>query len=407
MPHIDNAALAEVPALAITRLMLTDFRSYGRARLDLDARPVVLTGPNGAGKTNLLEAVSFLVPGRGLRRAKLGSVARRGSDGTAENPWAVAAEIATAAGGVSIGTGPDPEQGETARERRIVRIDGAPARSQAALGDIVALVWLTPQMDRLFLDGASERRRFMDRLAEALNPEHGSHVNAYDHAMRERLKLLRGESVSPERDWLDALEARMAEEGVAIAATRRLLAQRLDALVRETLAPFPAAAVMVEGLLESGLDTMPALAVEDRFRALLAENRRGDADAGMTQEGPHRSDMTVLHLGSGETARSMPAADCSTGEQKALLIALVLAHARLVAATRNITPLVLLDEIAAHLDRERRQALFELLLGLGAQAWLTGTDAEIFASLGNRAQLFAVAPGRVLGHGPITGPNGL
>ncbi|MEX2199895.1 MAG: DNA replication/repair protein RecF [Dongiaceae bacterium] len=403
MPHIDNAALAEVPALAITRLMLTDFRSYGRVRLDLDARPVVLTGPNGAGKTNLLEAVSFLVPGRGLRRAKLGSVARRDSDGVAGNPWAVAAEIATAAGSVAIGTGPDPEQGEASRERRIVRIDGAPARSQAALGDIVALVWLTPQMDRLFLDGASERRRFMDRLAEALDPEHGSHVNAYEHAMRERLRLLRGESVPPERDWLDALEARMAEEGVAIAATRRLLAQRLDALVRETLAPFPAAAVMVEGILESGLDAMPALAVEDRFRAQLAENRRGDADAGMTQSGPHRSDMSVLHLGSGDGARSMPAADCSTGEQKALLIALVLAHARLVAATRALTPLVLLDEIAAHLDRERRQALFELLLGLGAQAWMTGTDAEIFTSLGNRAQLFAVAPGRVLGHGPMTG----
>jgi DNA replication and repair protein RecF len=404
LPHIDNAALAEVPALAITRLMLTEFRSYGRARLDLDARPVVLTGPNGAGKTNLLEAVSFLVPGRGLRRARLGSVGRRrGSDDTAGGPWAVAAEIATGTGSVSIGTGPDPEQSEASRERRIVRIDGTPARSQAALGEMVAIVWLTPQMDRLFLDGASERRRFMDRLAEALDPEHGSHVNAYDHAMRERLKLLRGESVAPEPDWLDALEARMAEEGVAIAATRRLLARRLDMLVRETLAPFPAAAVMVEGLLETWLDAMPALAVEDRFRALLAENRRGDGDAGMTQAGPHRSDLGVLHLGSGDIVRSMPAADCSTGEQKALLIALVLAHARLVAATRGIAPLVLLDEIAAHLDRERRHALFELLLGLGAQAWMTGTDAEIFASLGSRAQLFAVAPGRVLGHGPTVG----
>lgn len=385
--------------------MLTDFRSYARARLDLDARPVVLAGPNGAGKTNILEAVSFLAPGRGLRRATLSGVGRRNTDGDPVGPWAVAAEICCGSDTCALGTGPDPAQVEGARERRLVRIDGEAAKSQASLGQLTALVWLTPQMDRLFLDGASERRRFVDRLAEALNPDHGGHVSAYEHAMRERLKLLKGETVGPQPGWLDALEARMAEEGVAIAATRRLLAQRLDALAREATGPFPGASVAIEGLLENALDEMPALAAEDLFRAMLAENRRLDAESGMTQAGPQRSDLAVFHAGLGNSA-GMPAADCSTGEQKALLVALVLAHAHMVAEARRMIPIVLLDEIAAHLDRARREALFERLLALGAQAWLTGTDHETFASLGARAQFFAVAPGRVLGHLPQADAGG-
>jgi len=396
---------AAVPALALTRLMLTDFRSYARARIELDARPVVLAGPNGAGKTNILEAVSFLAPGRGLRRARLASVARRGADGASVGPWAVAAEIRCGSNARALGTGPDPAPVEGARERRLVRIDGEPAKSQGALGQVTALVWLTPQMDRLFLDGAAERRRFVDRLAEALDPDHGGHVAAYEHAMRERLKLLKGETVAPQPGWLDALEARMAEEGVALAATRRLLAQRLDALARDATDPFPGASVAVEGLLETALDTQPALAAEDGFRAVLAANRRLDAESGMTQAGPHRSDLAVAHAGPGASA-GMPASDCSTGEQKALLVALVLAHAHMVAEARRMMPLVLLDEIAAHLDRARREALLERLLALGAQAWLTGTDPETFASLGARAQFFAVAPGRVLGHGPPADAGG-
>lgn len=385
--------------------MLTDFRSYARARIDLDARPVVLAGPNGAGKTNILEAVSFLAPGRGLRRATLSGVGRRNNEGDPVGPWAVAAELCCGSDTRALGTGPDPAQVEGARERRLVRIDGEAAKSQASLGQLTALVWLTPQMDRLFLDGASERRRFVDRLAEALDPDHGGHVSAYEHAMRERLKLLKGETVAPQPGWLDALEARMAEEGVAIAATRRLLAQRLDALAREATGPFPGASVAIEGLLENALDEMPALAAEDFFRATLAANRRLDAESGMTQAGPQRSDLAVFHAGPGNSA-GMPAADCSTGEQKALLVALVLAHAHMVAEARRMIPIVLLDEIAAHLDRARREALFERLLALGAQAWLTGTDHETFASLGARAQFFAVAPGRVLGHLPQADAGG-
>jgi DNA replication and repair protein RecF len=385
--------------------MLTDFRSYARARIDLDARPVVLAGPNGAGKTNILEAVSFLAPGRGLRHATLSGVGRRGTDGDPVGPWAVAAELCCGSDTRALGTGPDPAQIEGARERRVVRIDGEAAKSQAALGQLTALVWLTPQMDRLFLDGASERRRFVDRLAEALDPDHGGHVSAYEHAMRERLKLLKGETVAPQPGWLDALEARMAEEGVAIAATRRLLAQRLDNLARAATGPFPGASVAIEGLLEAALDDMPALAAEDLFRATLAENRRLDAESGMTQAGPQRSDLAVCHAGPGASA-GMPASDCSTGEQKALLVALVLAHAHMVAEARRMIPIVLLDEIAAHLDRARREALFERLLALGAQAWLTGTDHETFASLGARAQFFAVAPGRVLGHLPQADAGG-
>jgi DNA replication and repair protein RecF len=386
--------------------MLTDFRSYARARIDLDARPVVLAGPNGAGKTNILEAVSFLAPGRGLRRATLSGVGRRGPSGDPVRPWAVAAELCCGSDTHALGTGPDPAQIEGARERRVVRIDGEAAKSQAVLGQLTALVWLTPQMDRLFLDGASERRRFVDRLAEALDPDHGGHVSAYEHAMRERLKLLKGETVAPQPGWLDALEARMAEEGVAIAATRRLLAQRLDNLARAATGPFPGASVAIEGLLETALDEMPALAAEDLFRATLAANRRLDAESGMTQAGPQRSDLAVCHAGPGASA-GMPASDCSTGEQKALLVALVLAHAHMVAEARRMIPIVLLDEIAAHLDRARREALFERLLALGAQAWLTGTDHETFASLGARAQFFAVAPGRVLGHLPQADAGGM
>ncbi len=385
--------------VAVTRLTLTAFRNYEGLRLETDGRPVVLTGPNGAGKTNLLEALSFLAPGRGLRRASLVEVTRRsaGASPDAAGGWAVSARLATPKAGVpvTLGTGLERDEG-SGTARRIVRIDGRPAKSQTALGAWLAVIWLTPQMDRLFIEGPGERRRFLDRLVFALQPEHARQLSEFESVLRERGRLLK-----EERDgggpadpvWLDALEEKLAANGVAIAAARRDLVARLAATVGEVAdAPFPSPRVTVAGSLEEELAGAPALAVEEGYRQRLKSGRRRDAAAGMTLDGPHRSDLAVTHAGKGR-----PAADCSTGEQKALLIALTLAHARLLAAERGSAPILLLDEIAAHLDRTRREALFEAVIALNAQAWLTGTDAAWFEALGARTQHFSVQDGRIEG----------
>ena len=373
--------------VAVRRLTLTDFRGYGAARLATTAASVVLTGPNGAGKTNLLEAISFLAPGRGLRRARLSEVDRRLRDETgalgvpAAGPWAVHARLATTAGEVEIGTGRESLEGS---ERRHLRIDGMPARSQGALSDHLAVVWLTPSMDRLFVEGSSGRRRFLDRLVHGFDGEHASRLTAYEQAMRERARLLRDGPMDP--SWLAALEETMATTGVALAAARREVVARLDQACAEAVGPFPAARLALAGEVETSLESLPALAAEDRFRARLAELRGLDRESGMTQLGPHRSDLRVRHAATG-----MPAAEGSTGEQKALLIAIVLAHARLQLDLRGRTPLMLLDEVVAHLDPQRRHALYGELRRLRAQAWLTGTDAELFEGLRGAAQFFAVA----------------
>jgi len=370
----------------VRRLVLGDFRSYGALRLEVDARPVVLTGPNGAGKTNLLEALSFMAPGRGLRRARLDEVGRRGA--CAGIPWAVAATVVTAAGVFEIGTGRDPEAGPLSL-RRLVRIDGKAARSHAELARHLAVLWVTPDMDRLFQEGSSARRRFLDRMVYGHDAEHAARVAAYDHALRERARLLR--EGSRDTIWLDALEDAMAETGVAIAAARRRLVRRLRGSLELGRGPFPAASISLQGTLEGWLDEAPALAAEERFRALLAASRAEDAVAGSAKDGPHRSDLAVSHLASG-----MPAALSSTGEQKAVLLALVLAHARLETLERGSAPLLLLDEVAAHLDRVRRTALYEELAALGSQAWLSGTDEAMFESLGAGAQHFRVVDGNVV-----------
>jgi DNA replication and repair protein RecF len=373
---------AEAGRLAVTRLVLTDFRCYRQARLAVDTRPVVVTGANGAGKTNLLEAISFLAPGRGLRRARLGEVDRRAApDSAAAGAWTVAADIATARDTVQIGTG--REATASGGERRVVRIDGAPARSQAALAEHVNLVWLTPQMDRLFIEGAAPRRRFLDRLVYGFDPGHASRVAAYDQALRERGKLLREGPY--DAAWLGALEESMARHGVAIAAARREIVARRDCACAAGVAGFPVAALAAIGTVEAALGERPALAVEDDMRGALAASRRQDAESGGAATGPHRSDFAVRHAGTGVAAEQ-----CSTGEQKALLIAILLAHARLQAALRGVAPIMLLDEIAAHLDRERRRALFAELIALRAQAWLTGTDSEVFGELRGAAQFLSV-----------------
>jgi DNA replication and repair protein RecF len=379
-----SSAGAAAQRVGVTRLVLTDFRNYRAARLTLGTEPVVLTGPNGAGKTNLLEALSFLAPGRGLRSAKSTEIDRRPESGVdpVGSGWAVAAVVATRRGTLRVGTGRDP----TASERRVVRIDGEPVRGQAALGERLGVVWLTPPMDRLFVEGPSGRRRFLDRMVLGLDPAHASRVAAYEQAMRERSRLLRDGPADPA--WLAALEEVMAEQGVAVAAGRRDTVQRVDRVCAEAEGPFPRARLTLVGGLESWLEEMPALAAEARFKEALAANRQSDGQAGGAAIGPHRSDLAVSLAEKGIAAES-----ASTGEQKALLIAILLAHAALQQATRGEPPLLLLDEIAAHLDASRRAALFEALVRLDSQAWLTGTDAALFAPLRCEAQFLSVHDG--------------
>jgi DNA replication and repair protein RecF len=379
---------------SVARLTLTDFRCYASQRIETGPAPVVLSGANGAGKTNVLEALSFLVPGRGLRSARLADISRRdpAESDAPDRPWAVAAKLETQGGLVDVGTGREAQSmnGATGkREKRVVHIDGRAVRSQAVLSEIINAQWLTPQMDRLFLEGPSARRRFLDRLVFGADPAHAGRVSAYEHAMRERARLLRhgqpesGRSADPQ--WLDVLEQTMASKGVAVSAARLEMAASLDhvAGLAAGQGAFPGAAISVTGTLEQWLEGGPALEAEERMKDALGQNRQAEGEGAPV--GPHRSDMAVRHLGTGQVAEM-----CSTGEQKALLIALILANAQLLAVERGSLPLLLLDEVAAHLDKTRREALFEEILRLGIQAWMTGTDSALFAPLQGAAQFFGV-----------------
>jgi DNA replication and repair protein RecF len=346
---------------AITRLALTDFRSHAALAIVAAPGAIVITGENGAGKTNILDAISLLGPGRGLRGAALSDAARSSGPGG----WSVAATLATDGGDVEIGTG----TAASAPERRIVRINGA-ASTAATLGDWLALVWLTPAMDRLFADTPAARRRFLDRLVLALHPGHGRETLRYDAAMRARTRLLTGEEPA-DPHWLAALETAMAEHGDAISAAR---AETVAALAVR-LAADP------EGPFARPLLALGGEAVADLAQA-LARNRAADAAAGRALIGPHRADLLVTHAGKRE-----PAARGSTGEQKALLIAIILAHAELVADRMGRPPLLLLDEVAAHLDADRRAALFARLAATGSQVWMTGTDAALFSAVGDATRL--------------------
>lgn len=395
---------------SLSRLVVTDFRSYARAEVQLDARPVVLTGDNGAGKTNLLEAVSLLSPGRGLRGAAFSEIAR--ADGA--GGWAVAATIEAGGeggrGSVTIGTGiaapprnthlkgaaanePAPIPDEQQRRARLVKLDGQIIAGPAKLAELVQLVWLTPAMDRLFMESAGARRRFLDRLVMGFDPGHGTRANAYEKALRERNRLLT-ESIRDDA-WLTALEEQMAEHGVALAAARIETVARLKGAIEAGAtigtSAFPRAGLALEGTLEAALANTAAVDLEDRFRAALAAARPRDGAAGRTLEGPHRSDLLVRH-----TAKDSDARICSTGEQKALLIGIIMAHARLIAARDKAMPLLLLDEVAAHLDERRRTALFDEIAELGLQAWMTGTDPNLFENLRDRAQYLHVAAGHIM-----------
>lgn len=362
-------------AVAIIRLTLTEFRSYGFLRMETESTPVVLTGPNGAGKTNVLEALSFLTPGRGLRRARVSDVSRREAQPGAA--WGVAATVLRPDGPVELGVGR-----EAGSERRVTRIDGRPARTQAMLGEVLSAVWLTPVMDRLFTEGAAGRRRFLDRLAYGFETGHAGRLSAYEHALRERARVLKTGRADPA--WLEPLETAMAEHGIAAAVTRRATVARLEQATAEGGGLFPAAALAVTGV-EDWLDTLAPEQATARLKASLAASRRRDTESGGAAEGPHRSDLKVRHR-----PKDLPAEQCSTGEQKALLVSIVLAQARARTLERGMAPILLLDEVVAHLDAERRAALFDELTALGAQSWLTGTEPEPFAGLGGRAQFFRV-----------------
>ncbi|MGS1095667.1 DNA replication/repair protein RecF [Aquamicrobium terrae] len=373
-----------LPGPYISRLTLTNFRNYASLSLELKPGPVVLSGDNGAGKTNLLEAISLLAPGRGLRRAPYADVAREGGDGG----FSLHARLDGPEGEVDIGTGIVAAEG--AEGGRRVRINGAPARNADELLQWLRVMWLTPSMDALFTGPAGDRRRFLDRLVLAIDAVHGQRALAYEKAMRGRNRLLAENS----RDgaWFEAIETQLAETGVAIAAARaelvRLLAAKIEQLPGD--GPFPQADIALSGELEAQVGTMPAVDVEEGFRRALAAGRERDRAAGRTLEGPHRSDLIVRHR-----PKSMPAELCSTGEQKALLVGIVLSHAKLTGEISGMTPILLLDEIAAHLDAGRRAALFSILEDMQCQAFMTGTDAALFSSLDGRAQFLTVDHGTV------------
>ncbi|MCZ6847828.1 MAG: DNA replication/repair protein RecF [Alphaproteobacteria bacterium] len=369
--------------LAVVTLTLTAFRNYARLRLVLDGRPVVLAGPNGAGKTNILEAISYLGAGRGLRGARLGDVDQRREGAT--RPWAVAAVLDGPHGRFEVGTGRD---GAAAVHRRLVRIDGKPRSGPAALADRVPVLWLTPDQDRLFLDQPAARRRFLDKLVAVLDPAHSTRINEYERALRERARLLKEPGADP--DWLSALERTMAETGIAIAAARLLAVADLTRTAARGIGPFPAAVVAAVGKAEDWLARCPALEAEDRLAGALAGSRAQDAEAGGAAHGPHRTDMAVSHGESG-----LAAAALSTGEQKCLLLSIVLGAARIQAEKRGFAPLLLLDEVSAHLDEDHRRALYREVAALGAQAWMTGTDATLFSVLGEGARFLRIADGCV------------
>ncbi len=377
---------------AVTRLALADFRSYAKLDLTVTGQTVVLTGDNGAGKTNALEALSLLTPGRGLRRAELADCARNEGAGG----FAVSVEIETPSGHVQLGTGIEPQNGAAASRK--YRIDRESAASIRAFCEHVRVVWLTPAMDGLFAGPAGDRRRFLDRMVLSIDADHGARVNALERALRGRNRLLEDRLDHAGRIWLDSIEREIAELAIAVAAARFETVAKLIALIAQGQdgdqsagdGQFPFAELKLEGEIDALVETRPALEAEDVYRRILHDNRARDAAAGRTLVGPQSSDLSVRH-----GVKLAPAAQLSTGEQKALLVGLVLAQARLVKAMSGIAPLVLLDEIAAHFDPARRAALYDRLGALGGQVWLTGADPSAFASLAGRAQMLNVTPGAI------------
>lgn len=375
--------------LWVERLVLTNFRNHSAATINVGPQPVVLAGANGSGKTNILEAVSLLSPGQGLRRAAFMDLARAGGDGS----WTVSARVHTAHGAIDVGTGQVTSPDTTERSGRIVRINGQSSTS-GALADYVEMVWLTPASDGLFTGPGSDRRRFLDRLILCFDPAHAKLSSRFERAMQQRNRLL--SDGTREGSRYEGLEVVMAETGTAIAAARNEAIAALKLVIEERRArdpnsPFPWSQIALQGMLENALENSTAVETEDGYLQTLARGRERDRAAGRTLDGPHRSDLIVGH-----GPKSMPAKLCSTGEQKSLLMGLVLAHAEMIAARQEgLSPILLLDEVTAHLDEARRAALFAEILHLGSQAWMTGTDMQAFAALVGHATFLRVDDGVV------------
>jgi DNA replication and repair protein RecF len=375
-----NQCLSTAPA--VRKLQLQDFRSYKRLSLDLgSAMFLALCGENGAGKTNILEALSLFTPGKGLRRAELGELARAAGDGS----FAVSLELDCDLGRVRLGTGSNPAEGPGRKHR----IDLQPASSARAFSDYLRIIWLTPSMDGLFMGPGSERRRFLDRMVLSVDSEHAARVSALERALRNRNRLL--EERMPDAAWLDATEQEIAETAIAIAIARCDTVDRLQQIIEigkcvET--PFPWASVSLVGEIDELVRAQTALEAEDRYRSMLRESRRRDAAAGRTLVGPQSSDLKVIH-----GPKRMQADRCSTGEQKALLVGLILAHANLVRASSGFAPIALLDEVMAHFDPQRRIALFNILEQIGCQVWVTGADPQAFADMPRSGALIRVTAG--------------
>jgi DNA replication and repair protein RecF len=360
--------------------------------MEITPQLVVLTGENGAGKTNILEAISLLTVGRGLRRAKLSEIDLKNlphQGGREQQPWAISANAIGRLGEVKIGTGRDAESLENA-DKRIVKIDGKIVKGQAELTRHLSMIWLTPQMEQLFGEGASAGRKFLDRLVFSFDTEHASRINRYDHAMRERNKLL--QLGRADKIWLDALEQTMAETAAAIAIARLATAEHINHTIVASALSFPKAHVDVCGFAEDLLKNGDsALAAENSLKTAFAEGRGADAAAGRTLTGTHRSEFVVTHV-----RKNMPAQSCSMGEQKAMMISIILAQARAGRQWHGVTPIILLDEVAGHLDAIKRFELFEEICDIKAQTWMTGTDFSQFADLQGKAQLFEVENGAIV-----------
>lgn len=371
--------------VSVAKLSLSNYRNYYHLSLELEAKPVVLTGANGAGKTNLLEAISFLAPGRGMRNARLERVDRVEDDRAL--CWAVSAQLQMEGGLRHIGTGRDPQSPEA---KRIIKIDHDTIRGQNRLAEILTVMWQVPQMDGLFIGPASDRRRFMDRMSYHFHPEHARYVNQYEHAMRERMRLLQqgGDSY-----WISTLEQRMSEAAVTVAAARNETVTFLQHSITQAPTGFPKPVIAIEGEIEATLPGRKALELEDEIRKKLHDSRSEDRRSGRTNYGVHRSDFLVEH-----EEKQMPAANCSTGEQKALLLSLVLAEARAKVAWKQDAPILLLDEVVAHLDSSRREALFKEILALGLQVWMTGTEPTLFEDIASSSNMLYVEQGEVSQH---------
>ena len=389
----DKIAEITVKKSGILRLTLTEFRNYEFMRLNFSDSPVVITGENGSGKTNILEAISFLTPGRGLRSAKLSDIQRIGSsESRLINSWAVAAKIRKNDEEFDVGTALESLNiGESGRsyDHRIVKINGEKISSQAELGKYISAIWLTPQMDRLFRCGAQPRRSFLDRLVYAFDIEHAKRTSQFEHLYREWFELIK--TGRGNKSWFEALEKEMAETGVAIAAARKDIVAKLNTFIdSEPDDIFPNVSIELEGQIEKLLDDKPAVEVEDIYKGLLFEQRRSIL-YNDNIEGVNRTDFKVFYKN-----KNMAAELCSTGEQKSLLIGLILAQTRCRILDKGFAPILLLDEVVAHLDSAKKEALIQKIADLRLQAFITATDAGLFSSMRKYAQFIEVSNGQII-----------